>query len=671
MRRFSGSPRRLAWGASLAFLAAFGSTPTARAGYVVGWGANIDGQVVVPAGNDFVAVAGGCSHSIALKDDGSVVAWGADGEGQADIPVAATYDVTAISAGGHHNLALKSDGSLVAWGNLGLPVADFQNADFVAVAAGWMFNAALKRDGRIVAWDADGVWTGEEIPTEAGFVDIAAGWWHGLALRNDGSLVAWGSDFFEPLVTVSPPGNDFVAFSAGWKHNLAVRADGSLVAWGSNSDGQVEPAASIDVSDLVAVAAGDTHGAGLKADGSLVAWGSYFQFFPEGETPSTNDFVALGKDAGWHTLAIREPPSRASAASGDWHLPTTWNDETFVPDQDHELVVGNHAITVTQDGTAFALLWEDDDAEVLIDPDSTLTILNYANLARGSLDLQGTLDVGLVRVGAEAALNVDGVLNLNATPGLRGGLAVELDRTGGSQITGDGDVRLAGTLTLTASDKVLPEDNAAWGYAVGTIVSTGETGSVQGSFANYPVSPEPAEPDSDAHPIQHLGYGVFTADPDGDDLVLEYLPQSVAIDLFQAADGDTDGNGAIDGGDIENILAANRLMNGLPADWTQGDFDGDGLASSSDIEAILATGLFGRGRYVDGLLDEPAVGLGGMPTGDATIGSAMGRLHPVSTGSLVPEPSSVAMLAAGGLGLLWAVWRRWRRIRGGAGTRHR
>jgi len=48
-------------------------------GTVVAWGDNNDGETDVPAGlSGVVAIAAGDDYSLALKSDGTVVAWGPD-----------------------------------------------------------------------------------------------------------------------------------------------------------------------------------------------------------------------------------------------------------------------------------------------------------------------------------------------------------------------------------------------------------------------------------------------------------------------------------------------------------------------------------------------------------------------------------------------------------------
>ncbi|MCC4119152.1 hypothetical protein LLG90_27875, partial [Aromatoleum toluclasticum] len=75
---------------------------------------------------DWKAISAGREHSLALKTDGTLWAWGANNWGQlgdgtgADrstpAPVNEETDWTAVSAGRDHSLALKTDGTLWAWG---------------------------------------------------------------------------------------------------------------------------------------------------------------------------------------------------------------------------------------------------------------------------------------------------------------------------------------------------------------------------------------------------------------------------------------------------------------------------------------------------------------------------------------------------------------------------
>ena len=52
---------------------------------------------------------------MALKNDGTVVAWGYNANGESTVPADLT-GVAAIAAGGYHSVALKSDGTVVTWG---------------------------------------------------------------------------------------------------------------------------------------------------------------------------------------------------------------------------------------------------------------------------------------------------------------------------------------------------------------------------------------------------------------------------------------------------------------------------------------------------------------------------------------------------------------------------
>src|SRR6185503_45535 len=111
-------------------------------------GRNDSGQTTVPvaAQSGVTAVAAGWRHAVALKADGTVVAWGRNDLGQTTVPVAAQSGVTAIAAGWDHTVALKNDSSIVAWGNneFGqgtVPVA--AQSGVSAIAAGSRHTVAL------------------------------------------------------------------------------------------------------------------------------------------------------------------------------------------------------------------------------------------------------------------------------------------------------------------------------------------------------------------------------------------------------------------------------------------------------------------------------------------------------------------------------------------------
>jgi alpha-tubulin suppressor-like RCC1 family protein len=265
-------------------------------------------QVVGPTGSSYLAgvtvIAAGWDHSLALKSDGTVWAWGGSANGDlgnnsnnnSSVPVQVVdpsdpsgylTHVTSIAAGYGDSLALKSDGTVRAWG----------------------FNANGELGNNSL--NASGVPVQVKDPSDSsGYLthvtSIAAGLNHCLALKSDGTVRAWGLNGGGQLgnnsinvssvpVQVKDPSDSsgylthVTVIAAGWDHSLALKSDGTVRAWGDNSVGQLGnntfnnsslPVQVVDPSDssshlthVTAIAGGGYHSLALKSDGTVRAWG--------------------------------------------------------------------------------------------------------------------------------------------------------------------------------------------------------------------------------------------------------------------------------------------------------------------------------------------------------------------------------------------------------------
>lgn len=268
----------------------------------------IHGQSIVPTNlTGIKAVSGGGFHTLVLRHDGRVAAWGHNVYGQTNIPGSLT-NVAAISAGLNHNIALRSNGTVSAWtmGNYGLTVVPPAATNVVTLAAGWYHNLVLRSNGTVVAWGAGTSYGsfpyfGQSlVPTNlTGVKAIAAGGYHSLALRSNGTVVAWGWNAFGQ--TNVPSGlSNVVAVAAGASNSLALRRDGTLIAWGANGHGQSSIPDSL--TNVVAIRCGAAHCMALRRDGSLVNWG--LNTHGQTNVPASLTNVAAVSAGGFHSLAL-------------------------------------------------------------------------------------------------------------------------------------------------------------------------------------------------------------------------------------------------------------------------------------------------------------------------------------------------------------------------------
>ena len=260
---------------------------TAVLSRVAGWGVGVG---TMPAGlTNVIDVSAGCaanvSHSLGLRADGSVVAWGANFYGQTNVP-ADVSDAVAVAAGGHHSLALLRDGSVRAWGNNGLGQTNLPAGleNVADVKAGCWHSIALKADGTVMTWGylySNPANASNAVPSGLSNVTaIAAGALHCMALKSDGTVTAWGFSppIFAPfLPTNVPPGlSNVIAISAGQEHSQALLRDGRIVVWGNSNDPAVSgiPGALTNSGASVAtMAAGWLYGLAVKSNATVEPWG--------------------------------------------------------------------------------------------------------------------------------------------------------------------------------------------------------------------------------------------------------------------------------------------------------------------------------------------------------------------------------------------------------------
>ncbi len=315
-------------------------------GTVVAWGDNGYGQTNVPVGlQDVVSIAAGAIHSLALKADGTVVAWGDSRYGQTNVP-AGLQDVISIAAGLHESLVLKSDGTVVTWGQYGQNGVPENLKDVVSIATGGYHFLALKSDGTVVTWGDEGIGLALVPADLQGVVAIAAGEHHSLALKANGTVVAWAYTANDQSSV--PVGlQDVVAIAAGERHSLALRANGTVVAWGANYNGQTN--VPVELHDAVSIAAGAFHSLALTANGTVVAWGANFL---------GQNNVITNIPAGIHL-----PVKGASIAAGEYHSLALKSDGTVVAWGDSDqfglqdvvaIAAGKyHSLALNANGTVF------------------------------------------------------------------------------------------------------------------------------------------------------------------------------------------------------------------------------------------------------------------------------------------------------------------------------
>ena len=272
-------------------------------------------------------ISTGDYHSIAIKMDGTLWAWGNNGSGQIGdgtttgrsfpIQVGTANNWKKVEAGYNHSFAIKMDGTLWAWGEnayaqLGngstteshTPIQIGSDNNWSKISSSRMHTVALKTNGTLWAWgtnDSGQIGDGTNItrlaPIQIGnstnWKEIHTLWWHNLAIKTDGTLWTWGWNEYGQLgdntkTKKSSPiqigtATNWDKIQAGYYHSLALRTDGTLWTWGNNyfyqlGDGtQLDKKIPIQVgssANSIDIYSGFYSSFAIKSDKTLWGWGS-------------------------------------------------------------------------------------------------------------------------------------------------------------------------------------------------------------------------------------------------------------------------------------------------------------------------------------------------------------------------------------------------------------
>ncbi len=229
-------------------------------------------------------VVAGEFHVLGIKNDGTLWAWGDNNYGQIGdgtvfgshlfpTQIGTDNDWKIVAASFGHSLALKNNGTLWAWGNnSNTQLGDFSSADkyspvqigtdtdWMQISAGFAHSMALKTDSTLWMWGDDQYgqrgtgtspynWIPTKIGNDSDWSMVSGGQYHSLALKSNGTLWAWGKNTEGQLgdgtnTNTNVPTQigsytDWKKIEAGANHSLGIKNNGFLFAWGLNSSSQL------------------------------------------------------------------------------------------------------------------------------------------------------------------------------------------------------------------------------------------------------------------------------------------------------------------------------------------------------------------------------------------------------------------------------------------------
>lgn len=323
------------------------------------------------------SASAGYSHVIAIADDGTLWSWGMNHFGELgdgtinnfqDTPVQVSNDtdwkiVSAGSGPTTFNLAIKDNGTLWAWGNNAygqvgdgtfvnklLPVQIGTDTNWKEVSAGYSHSLAVKTDGTLWSWgdsnyfalgygDGYGTDYNRNTPTQIGtlntWASVSAGDRYSLALKANGTVWGWGYNSGNPIgnngsgtYVMTPQQRSYNntnvrAISAGKSFSYDVKNSNLLVTWGSGVYGQTggTTCAGCPVYNVTAFDCGADTAAIIKTNGTLWYTGKKLGYTAP-TVQYTSEFLQLGDTANnWRSVSVGNQSGAAIKNDGTLY---TW-----------------------------------------------------------------------------------------------------------------------------------------------------------------------------------------------------------------------------------------------------------------------------------------------------------------------------------------------------------
>ena len=332
-----------------------------------------DRAFTTPINTDWGELMSGATHTMGIKNNGTLWAWGENTDGQLGLgnyvsqtsptQVGTDSNWSKAACGYGFTIALKSNGTLWAWGNnasgeLGLgstitstnvPTQVGTANNWTRIAAGGMSSTmALKSTGEVFGWGSNDVgqlglgdttdrFTPTAVITDTGLVDIACGVKHTTLIKSDGTL--WGagdnsagqlglgdSIFTQTALAQISADTNWAKAACGGAHTIARKTNGELWSTGTNLNGELGLGDLITRTSLAAILTSTTfadisvgfdHNIARTADGDLFAWGNNTDGQLGMGDLLTRTAPALITETGWskasagwgHTIGVKDDNS--------------------------------------------------------------------------------------------------------------------------------------------------------------------------------------------------------------------------------------------------------------------------------------------------------------------------------------------------------------------------